>query len=120
MKPSSFTGSVVSAIDCFLNVAPSFFQYFPDFQSNVGGESIFVGNKDLAKTEKQFCASWRRGMAPAIECLLRGIDRGIDVVAGRERKPAYDVEIVRGIEVLKHLARLAGNPFSADIILLGF
>src|SRR5260370_34750264 len=102
MKPSSFAGGVVSAIDCFLNVAPALFQYFSHFASHIGGESILVCNKDLTKTEKQFRASRRGSVAPAIECLLRSIDCGADVVAGRERKPAYDVAIIRGTSVFRN------------------
>ncbi len=120
VKSPSFAGGVVSAVNCFLNVAAGFFQNLAHLARHVRGELFLVADQDLAETKQQFSAFGGRRVAPAIEGVLRGIDRGVYVVAGGERKASDDVAIVGGVDVFKHLARLAGDPLSVDVVLIGF
>src|SRR6185369_10693533 len=86
VQTSPFAGGVVSAIDCFLNVAAGFFQHLTHFASHVRGEFFLVANQDLTETEKHFGAFWCGRVAPAIERSLRGVNGGMDVVASGKRK----------------------------------
>ena len=77
-------------------------------------------DQDLAETKQNFSAFGCGRVTPAIESALRGIHGCVHVVAGREREAADDVARVSGIDVFKHLARLAVDPFAVDVVLISF
>ena len=52
MKTTAFAGSVVSAVDSFLNVAAGFFQNLAHLARHVGGELFLVLDQYLAETKK--------------------------------------------------------------------
>ena len=76
MQSSTFARSVVSAVNCFLNVAAGFFQDLAHLARHVRGKPVLIANQNLAQTEKNFRASGGGRVAPAIKGFLRGIDRG--------------------------------------------
>src|SRR6185369_251109 len=94
MKTSTFTRSVIGAVDGFLNVAARFLQNLSHLAGHVGGVLIFVLNKDLSEAEEQLGTLRSRSGAPFIKRSLRRINGCVDVFAGREGKAAYNITVI--------------------------
>ena len=48
MQTTPFTSGVISAVDCFLNIAARLLQDFPHFAGHISRVTILVPDQDLA------------------------------------------------------------------------
>src|SRR3954451_3404551 len=114
MKATAFTGGVIGAIDCFLNVTAGLFQDLAHFARHIRGVLILVTNQNLTYSKQDLSATWRRHATPTRKRLLCGVDCIIDILSSGKRESTDYGSGIGRIEILKAFAGAAVNPFAAN------
>jgi hypothetical protein len=104
VQPAAFAGHEVGHVDRFLDIAARFLEHLAHLARHVARERLLAVGQQLRGAKQQLGATRRRHEPPLLVGAACGVDRALNVLAGRLLEHAHQLVRVGGITVLEEIA----------------